>query len=209
MLNKDHSCKSRQQLKTALTHAPTLFFYDVEKPVTIQCNAFQFGSLVFILQYGKPMEYALRAMTKAEYNYAQIDREMLSIVFAARNFYQHIYGKELAVIGNDHKQLETIVKKTMNKFPPRLQRMMLNLQPYDLHVNCVSGKFMYLADTIFRPYLSIQNADYENQETDVYSKIKNIPIATSKLQEYLEAIALDSTVQTVAKYCQDKCPRVQ
>ena len=31
--------KALQDLKTALTSAPTLSFYDVQKPVTIQCDA--------------------------------------------------------------------------------------------------------------------------------------------------------------------------
>ena len=90
------------------------------------------------------------------------------------------------VIENDHKPLETIMKKTMDKVPPRLQRMMLNLQPYDLHVYYVPGKFMYLADLLSRAYLPIQNADHEDQDVDhvVHSIIKHLPITTSKLDKF-------------------------
>ena len=200
-----------QQLKTALTHAPTLSFYDVHKPVTIQCDASQSGLGACILQQEKPIAYASRALSKAELNYAQIEKEMLSIVFAVRKFHQYIYGKEHVVIENDHKPLETTMKKTMDKVPPRLQRMMLNLQPYDLHVHYVPGKFMYLADTLSRAYLPIQNADHEDQEIDyvVHSIIKDLPITTSKLDEFREATARDSTLQTVVKYCKNGWPRAQ
>ena len=75
-----------QQLKTALTHAPTLSFYDVYRPVTIQCDASQSGLGAYILQQGKTIAYASRALSKAKLNYAQIEKEMLSIVFAVRKF---------------------------------------------------------------------------------------------------------------------------
>ena len=70
------------------------------------------------------------------------------------------------------------MKKTMHKVPLRLQRMMLNLQPYDLHVHYVPGKFMYLADTLSRAYLHIQNTDHEDQEIDyvVHSITCRLPL---------------------------------
>ena len=125
-------------------------------------------------------------MSKADLNYAQIEKEMLSLVFAVRKFHQYIYGKDLVVIENDHKLLETIMKKTMDKVPPRLQRMMLNLLPYDLHVHYVPGKFMYLADMLSRAYLPIQNADHKDQEIGyvVHSIIKNFPITTQNLKNF-------------------------
>ena len=109
------------------------------------------------------------------------------------------------MIENDHKPLETIMKKTMDKVPPRLQRMMLNLQPYDLHVHHVPGKSMYLADTLSRAYLLTQNADYEDQEIDYvdHSTIKHLPITTSKPDEFRKATARDWTLQTVVKYCKN------
>ena len=65
---------------------PLYLFYDVHKPVTIQCDASQSGLGACILQQGKPIAYASRALSKAELNYAQIEKEMLSIVFAVRKF---------------------------------------------------------------------------------------------------------------------------
>ena len=88
--------------------------------MTIQCDASKSGLGACILQQGKLIAYASRAMSKAELNYAQIEKEMLSIVFVVRKFHQYIYGKETVVIESDHKPLETIMKTTMDKVPPRL-----------------------------------------------------------------------------------------
>ena len=80
-----------QQLKKALVESPTLTFYDVMQPVTIQCDASQAGLGSSLLQHGKPVAYASRSMSNAEKNYAQIEKEMLSITFAVRKFHQYIF----------------------------------------------------------------------------------------------------------------------
>ena len=74
-----------QQLKTALTHALTLSFYDVHKPVTIQCDASQSGLGACILQQGKPIAYASRALSKAELNYAQIEKKCCQLSLRFEN----------------------------------------------------------------------------------------------------------------------------
>ena len=43
------------------------------------------------MQKGKPVAYASRAMTSAEQNYAQIEKEMLAISFATIKFHQYVY----------------------------------------------------------------------------------------------------------------------
>ena len=69
-----------------------------------------------------------------------------------------MYGKKCVVVENDHQPLETTMKKTIDKVQPRLQRMMLCLQPYDLMVKYVQSKFMYLVDTLSRAYLTAERA---------------------------------------------------
>ena len=106
-----------------------------------------------LLQDSLPIAYASRSMSAAEVNYAQIEKEMLSIVFAVENFHQYVFGKEAIIVESDHKPIESIIKKSLNKAPPRLQRLMLRLQPYDLRIKYVPGKFMHVADTLSRDYL--------------------------------------------------------
>ena len=67
---------------------------------------------------------------------------MLAIVFECERFNMYTHGAEVEV-HSDHKPLESIFKKPLYKVPPRLQRMRLRLQKYDIKVKYVPGKFQY------------------------------------------------------------------
>mgnify|MGYP003692691079 CR=1 FL=1 len=131
-----------EDIKTALTSEPVLRFYDVTKQVTIQADASQSGLGACLLQGGQPVAYASRSLTSAEENYAQLEKELLAICFACSKFHQYVYGKETEV-QTDHKPLVIIVKKPIAKASPRVQRMMLRLQRYELNLTYVPGKEMY------------------------------------------------------------------
>ena len=73
-------------------------------------------------------------------------KKLLAIVFACTKFHDYIYGKEV-IIESDHKPLETIFKKQLEKAPARLQNMLLKLQKYNLRVVYKKGKDMFIADT--------------------------------------------------------------
>ena len=105
------------------------------------------------MQQGRPVAFASRALTEAEQNYIQIEKEMFAICFACHKFHQYIYGKSIDV-HSDHRPLESILKKPSGKASPRLQRMMLQLQSYTLNVRYVPGKLMYVADTLSRAYIT-------------------------------------------------------
>ena len=76
---------------------------------------------------------------------------MLSILHACKKFHPYIFGREVTVY-NDHKPLEQILRPPLAA-PMRLQRMILNLQWYDLIIKYRKGKEMYLPDTLPRAYL--------------------------------------------------------
>ena len=105
------------------------------------------------MQKGKHVAYGSRAMTSAEQNYAQIEKVMLAICFATSKFHRYVYGMPKVSIQTDHKPLESILKKPPCKAPPRLQRLMLRLQPYNLDVHYMPGKYMYLAYTLSHAYI--------------------------------------------------------
>ena len=89
-------------------------------------------------------------------------RALLAICFACSKFYQYIYGKQVDV-QSDHKPLEVILKKPIAKASPRVQRMMLRLQRYNLNVRYTPGKEMYLADTLSRAYIKGKpDSDFED-----------------------------------------------
>ena len=144
-----------QKINEILTEAPVLAYYDVKKPVTVTCDASKSGLGVTLLQDAKPVAYASRALTDAETRYAQIEKELLAVVFAFERFNQYTYARPVEV-ETDHKPLVSIVKKALTAAPPRLQRMLLRLQRYEFNMKYKPGKEMVIADTLSQAYLTSQ-----------------------------------------------------
>ena len=115
--------KAFDEIKIILSSSPVLAYFDVRKPVTITCDASQSGLGALLLQDNKPIAYASRALTAPKTRYAQIEKELLAVVFAFTRFHQYVYGKEVKV-ESDHKPLERITKKPLSAAPPHLQRML-------------------------------------------------------------------------------------
>ena len=78
--------ESFSKLKNILSSIPVLTFYDVNKPVIISCDASQSGFGTLLLQDGKPVAYISRALSNTEKCYAQIEKELLAVVFPSPNF---------------------------------------------------------------------------------------------------------------------------
>ena len=81
--------------------------------------------------------------------YANIERECLAIVFACQKFSTYLLGRSF-VAESDHKPLEMIAMKNLANAPPHLQRMLLQLQRYDVTIKYRPGKEMQLADALSR-----------------------------------------------------------
>ena len=164
MFHWDHEQETAFQLiKKRMTSAPVLAFYDVKKPVTVSCDASNFGLGAVLLQGNKPIAYAIRALTDTEKIYAQIEKELLAVVYALEKFNQYVYGKTVQV-ESDHKPLESITKKSLCQASPRLQRILLRLQKYDVILNYKSGKEMMIADTLSRACCIDTNTDRMEEE---------------------------------------------
>ena len=162
--NWNQSCdKAITEIKEAILKTGVLRYLHPTAKITVQCDASSLGLGAAILQEGKPVAFASRALSSAEKNYSQLEKEMLAIVFSLRRFDQYVYGREI-LVESDHQPLETILRKPLHEAPRRLQRMMMELQRYDLTVKYLKGENMYLADTLSRAFLPIIESDYDNDE---------------------------------------------
>ena len=129
---------SFEKIKQLVLQAPVLQYYDVTKPVIIQCDASGKGLGAVLLQEGKPVCYTSQALTDTESRYAAIEAEMLAVVFACRKFHQYIYGRSV-VVESDHKPLQAISSKPLSQVPLRLQKMVLDVHGYDVEIRYVPG----------------------------------------------------------------------
>jgi len=85
------------RLKEQLCSKPVLAHYDPKLPLNLACDASQYGVgavIVHVLPNGeeKPIAYGSRTLSKAEQNYAQVEKEALAIIFGIKKFHQYIYG---------------------------------------------------------------------------------------------------------------------
>ncbi len=145
-------------VKEYLIKASVLAYYDITKEVTIQCDASETGLGAVLLQNDQPIAYASRALTDTETRYAQIEKELLAIVWATNKFDQYILGRDIVHIESDHQPLKAIFAKPIHKSPKRLQRVLMALQNYTLDIQYKKGSLMWISDTLSRAYRSTTEA---------------------------------------------------
>ena len=122
------------KLTQLISEPPLLRYYDLEEEVTIETDASDYGLGAVLLQASRPVTFASRATTETERRYSQIEKECLALVFGCTRFDHYLHGREKITAVTDHKPLETILAKSINSTPKRLQCMMLRLQKYRLNI---------------------------------------------------------------------------
>lgn len=146
----DSAKQAFMKIKSTLVSTKVLRYYDLNKLVTLTVDASMRGLGAAIIQEDGVVAYASRALSPTEQKYAQIEKEMLAVVFGCEKFHKLLYGRQNFTVESDHKPLESILKKAIHKAPLRIQRMMLKLQPYEFTLVHKSGKEMGLADCLSR-----------------------------------------------------------
>ena len=113
--------EAMSQVQQILSSAPVLHYFNPKLDIVLQCDASDHGLGACLLQEGHPIAYASRSLTDTEVSYAQLDKEMLAIVFAMVLFDQYVYGRKV-LVESDHKPLESICKKCSPSAPQVLPR---------------------------------------------------------------------------------------
>ena len=117
------------------------------------------------MQNGQPIYYASRALTDNETRYAQIEKELLAIVWSCHKFDQYIYGRDVLHVDSEHEPLQAVVKKPIHQSPKHLQRMRMALQHYSLDIRYKKGRLMFIADALSRSYrLTTDDAQHYSSE---------------------------------------------
>lgn len=193
--------QSFQTIKKTLSTAPVLKYYDVNLDVTLSVDASSFAIGACLLQDSQPVAYATKAFTKAQQNYPQIVKEALAIRVACKKFHQYIYGKRL-FIETDHKPLEVIFKKPIYSAPLRLQKILLDVLPYDPKITYVKGSKLFIADTLSRDSAAIIEEDDEEEE---YVQLI-LAMSDDAKTRYQQATLKDDELQSLTKVIQRGWP---
>ena len=202
-------------LKAVLMAEPVLQYFDDSQAVRLSCDASKDGLGAALLQQRDGVwmhvAYASRAMTRTEQNYAQIEKEMLGVTFARERFDCYVYGREF-VVETDHKPLIAISRKPLCDAPPRLQRLLLRVQKYDLTLEYVPGKQLVVADTLSRAFSRNTPSSSTEAEVEVYVCCvkSSIPVSEKRWQLIAQETALDEVLREVIRCVQEEshlCPK--
>ena len=97
--------------------------YDPSLSLCLAGDASAYGIGVVISQMfpngdERPIAYASRTLSSSEKNYAQLEREALSLIYGVQKFHQYLYGCPF-VLYTDHKPLTSILnpKKVYHHYP--------------------------------------------------------------------------------------------
>lgn len=200
-----HEKEINDILKT-ISGAPSLAVFDPGKPVTIQTDSSKDGLGCVLLQDHGPVAYASRTLTKSEQRWAQIEKELLAVVFACQRFHYFIYGREF-VVQSDHKPLETLVKRNIDDVTPRLQRMFLILLKYPgLSLVYTPGKSLLVADCLSRAALPETGEVQEDLENVIHSLVKRACMSQDNFNLYIEKLNQDERYKRIVSYIETGWP---
>lgn len=185
-------------IKRAVMNSNILVPFDVTKDIIVQCDASQYGLGCCLIQDGKPISFASRSLSSSEQNYAQIEKEMLSIIFACDKFKFYTYGRKVTVV-NDHKPLLGIMKKDIHKISSaKLQRMRLKLLNYDIRLEHAPGKSIVLADYLSR-YMNESEESHEDKT--ITESVLTINVSNEKMNELQRETQNDKILSKIKEYC--------
>ena len=166
----------------------------------VQADASPRGLGACLIQDCKPIAFASKSLTGARSRYANIERELLAVVFACIRFNTYLQGRRFTV-QSDHKPLEMIHLKSMHNAPPCLQRMLLQLQKYDMKIEYKPGSEMLLADALSRC-----PARY-SQEIKLDLRVDYIAFTSAWIETLKETTCEDPVLSTVYQLVQHRWPK--
>ena len=177
--------KSFQDLKDMVSEDCLIQFYDLLKPLYIEYDASKQGIGCVMLQPDDNLAvaYVSKSLSEAEQNYANIERELLGVVFSLETFKHFTSGRQTNMI-TDHKPLTSLFSKCLANTSPRLARMMLHISDYDVNVLYQKGNKMYLSDAL--SHLSSHNTRQGKQ-----SEIKGLNISVHDVETDVPETTLD------------------
>jgi len=196
--------RSFVDLKQAMRESPALQHFRPELPTVLSADASSHGLGACLLQEGRPVAYATATLTPTQQRYAQIEKELLAIVYGCEHFWYYLHGSPF-VVQTDHRPLLRIVQRDIAPLSPRLQRMMMRLLRFDFKLEYVPGKHLHLADGLSRAPSDgrVSTDEMEGTEATVYSCVTLSAEATTDFKRETKA---DLVLRGVRRFVSEGWP---
>ena len=192
-------------IKREIAATRNLPYYDQSKPLTLQVDASTRGLGAALIQDQGPIAFASKALTETESRYSNIEREMLGIVYGLERFHYYVYGRPV-IVETDHRPLVSIVQKNLHNAPPRLARMLLRIQRYNVQLCYVPGKDIPLADALSRisPH---EEGEMHGMNVSVNEIRSHLNASPARLDEIKEHTARDRELSALSEMISTGWPK--
>ena len=214
---EDSFCKFKDILASDLM----LTHYNPSLPIKVAADASSVGIGGYICHIfpdgsEKAIYHVSRALTPAERNYSQIEKEGLGLVYAVTKFHKMLYGRHFK-LETDHKPLLAIFgskKGIAAHTASRLQRWSLTLMSYDFELSYVPTNQFGCADILSRLINTKQKPEEDvviacaeleaTVKSIIIDNINSFPITYNMVRI---ASQRDNTIQNITKYISSSWPR--
>ena len=174
-------------------------YFDRNKETILQTDASKKGFGAVILQEEQPIYYASRALTSAEKNYQNLEREAQAAVWGMEKFHYFLYGRKF-ILQTDQKPLVSIFRKHMIDVSPRIQRITIRAWQYDFVPQHIPGRINVIADSLSRVTpLEFQDS---NAEKDILAVnfLQYSSVEERERDEVLRETSKDKELQSLKHY---------
>ena len=204
--------QSFEQAKKTLASTDVLTHYNPSLPIRLAADASAYGIgavIAHVLPDGseRPVAFASRTLSSSERNYAQVEKEALSLIYGVKHFHAYLYGRKFSLL-TDHKPL-TVILGPKKGIPPlaaaRLQRWAWILSAYSYDIEFRPTGEHSNADGLSRLPLPVMPPEDPNADPKVFniSQIESLPVTVSKLRI---ATASDKLLSKVVRYTKGQWP---
>ena len=194
-------CVAFSRTKEEISKNVTLPYFNPESETTLHTDASKKGLGAVILQNSRPVMFASRALTGAEKNYQNLERECLAMIWGMEKFHYFLYGKQFT-LKTDQKPLVSIYKKHMVEILPRIQRLIVRsfpYQPFDIQYR--RGREIPLADALSRVTPTpVEEDGIQLPIVAVNLITSNIPMSSTEIELIHEESSKDPTLNLLRHY---------
>ena len=174
-------------------------YFDRNKETILQTDASKKGFGAVILQKEQSIYYASRALTSAEKNYQNLEREAQAAVWGMEKFYYFLYGRKF-ILQTDQKPLVSIFRKHMIDVSPRIQRITIWAWQYEFEPQHIAGRNNVISDALSRVTpLEFQDS---NADKDILAVnfLQHSSIEEREKDEVLQETLKDKELQSLKHY---------
>ena len=189
--------------KALLSSDTVLVHYDANLPVLLQTDASAYGLGAVISHQmpdgqEKPIAFASRTLSVSEKNYAQFEKEALSIIFGITKFHKYLYGRPFTII-TDHKPLVQLFgDKPHNPMASaRMTRWQILLSGYQYDIRYKPGREHQNADALSRLPLQECWPASASVPINLLSEVETSPVEASEIKRFT---AKDTLLAKVKEY---------